>query len=128
MTWMEVDQSTLARRAPLALSANGEWRVHVDRARVLHRPPLAGSATESACVGLVNFGRKLLVVSATLGEGYESPSTASARAVPRHVRGTRSTPEGRGRGPSGFTEELVVRELATGRGQDGRLLRMYDWR
>lgn len=74
---------TLARRAPLALSANGEWRVHVDRDRVLHRAPLAGSATaqritlplpafalsasrsgqrvafttESECVGLVDFGR-----------------------------------------------------------------------
>ncbi len=70
------------RRAPLTLSADGQWRLHVDSKNVLHRVnladetqaqrvalPLAGLrlaasragqrvavTTSSACVGLVDFG------------------------------------------------------------------------
>jgi len=95
------------RRAPVTLSANGQWRLHVDLKNVVHRVnladekqaqrivlPLAGLrlaasrsgqrvavTTSSACVGLVDFGDTIATVPKLmwLPSGPSNPSKEAPR-------------------------------------------------
>jgi hypothetical protein len=105
-----VEESALAtveaRRAPLTLSANGQWRLHVDAMNVLHRTHLADEkraqrivlpqaglrvaasrsgqrvavSTGSACVALVDFG-DTVATAPTLTWVPSGPSNPSAESL-----------------------------------------------